>query len=426
MTQPRSTFAKYMPWVVYSLGCLFYFYESLLSVSLSVMSTELMRDFAITSQMLGLLSGVYFYSYSAMQLPGGMLLDYFGPRRLLTIATTLCAVSTIAFGLTDHFFMACVTRALIGFGSAFAVIGTLKLAVNWFSSDKFVLLTGVMVTIGMLGGIGGEGPLAKLIEVCGWRESMLIMGGIGLIIALLIFFVTKDAPAHLIAQANDAEEVQEEPLIRSLFALFKNKQLWLVALYGGLMYMATPVFCSLWGVSFLMLKMHIAKTAAANSISMVFVGWAIASPLGGLFSNRLGLRKPALYIACLGALATSLGFIYLPINSMWIMNTLLLCFGLFSAFFLPAFAVAKELVNKRYVATGLSFMNMMNMLGIALVQPVIGYILDKLWGGELVDSARVYPIEAYQKALVLLPGAMLIALFILPLIRETYCKNMQD
>ncbi len=76
-----------LPWVVWGLGCLFYFYECLLQVSPSVMSNELMRDFAVTSQTLGILSGIYFYSYAVMQLPGGVLMDYFGPHRLVTLAT---------------------------------------------------------------------------------------------------------------------------------------------------------------------------------------------------------------------------------------------------------------------------------------------------------------------------------------------------
>jgi len=414
-----------MPWVVWGLGCLFYFYECLLQVSPSVMSSELMRDFSVTSQTLGILSGIYFYSYAAMQLPGGVMMDYFGPHRLLTIATTICAISTIAFGLTDNFFMACIARLMIGFGSAFAAVGAMKLAANWFPAERFALLTGMMVTIGMLGAIGGEAPLAMLIDNTGWRHSMIIMGSIGLVLAFLIFTVAKDVPKKSNIH-HPSPHLDEEPLLSSLVTLLKNKQLWLVAFYGGLMYMATPIFCGLWGVPFLMLKMHIAKATAANYISLVFVGWAIASPLWGIYSNRIGRRKPPMYIGNVGALISCIIFIYAPIRSGWIIEFFLFAFGLFSAGFLPAFAVAKELCNKKYVATGLSFMNMMNMVGIAIGQPAIGYILDRLWQGEIIDKIRIYPLGAYQIALTLLPVGMLISLLILPKLRETYCKSVQD
>jgi MFS family permease len=413
---------SFMPWMVWGLGCLFYFYECLLQVSPSVMSNELMRDFSVTSQTLGILSGIYFYSYAAMQLPGGVLMDYFGPHRLLTLATAVCAVSTIAFGMTNSFFMACVARLMIGFGSAFAAVGTMKLAANWFPAQKFALLTGLMVTIGMMGAIGGEAPLALLIDNFGWRHSMIIMGAVGLVLSALIVFIARDTPKNY-TPAIHHHPIAEERLIPSFLALIKNSQLWLVAIYGGLMYMATPVFCGLWGVPFLMNKMLITKSTAANLVSLVFIGWAIASPLWGIFSNRIGRRKPPMYIGCIGALICSTLFIFVPITSAFLMEFLLFTFGIFSAGFLPAFTVAKELCNKKYVATGLSFMNMMNMVGIALAQPLIGYILDKMWQGEMDGTVRLYPLVAYHTALSILPLGMLIALFILPRIKETYCQS---
>nr|WP_238400445.1 MFS transporter [Legionella bononiensis] len=403
---------------------MFYFYECLLQVSPSVMSNELMRDFSVTSHTLGILSGIYFYSYAAMQLPGGVLMDYFGPHRLLTLATVVCALSTIAFGMTDNFFMACIARLMIGFGSAFAAVGTMKLAANWFPAQKFALLTGLMVTIGMLGAIGGEAPLALLIDNFGWRHSMIIMGTIGLLLAILLILIARDTPKNYTPPIHQHPVEEEEHLLPSLFALIKNKQLWLVATYGGLMYMATPVFCGLWGVPFLMNKMLIAKSTAANYISLVFIGWAIASPLWGIFSNRIGLRKPPMYIGCIGALICSSLFIFAPISSSLMMELLLFTFGIFSAGFLPAFSVAKELCNKKYVATGLSFMNMMNMVGIALAQPLIGYILDKMWQGEMSGTVRLYPLAAYHTALAILPFGMIIALLILPKIKETYCQSV--
>lgn len=90
--------------------------------------------------------------------------------------------------------MACTARLMIGFGSAFAAVGAMKLAANWFPAQRFALLTGMMVTIGMLGAIGGEAPLALLVDNYGWRESMIIMGTVGLVLAVLILLVVKDSP----------------------------------------------------------------------------------------------------------------------------------------------------------------------------------------------------------------------------------------
>jgi MFS family permease len=422
---PFFSYKSTMPWIVWGLGCIFYFYECLLGVSPSVMSSELMRDFSVTSHTLGILSGVYYYSYASMQLPGGLMLDYFGPRKLLTLATAICAISTIAFGLTNSFMMACIARLMIGFGSAFAAVGAMKLAANWFKPDRFALLTGMMVSIGMMGAIGGETPLALLVDNYGWRHSMLLMGSIGVALAFLIYFVARDVPKDK-PQGFDKPKPSavDESILKSLATLVKNKQLWLVAFYGGLVYMATPVFCGLWGVPFLMFKLNVAKATAANYVSLVFIGWVVASPLWGLWSGRIQRRKPPMYIGSLGALICSALFIFAPIEAGHPIEFLLFAFGVFSAGFLPAFAIAKELCSQHYVATGLSFMNMMNMIGIAAAQPLIGYILDLMWQGQMLKGVRVYPMEAYHIGLGILPLGIFISLLILPFVRETYCKNV--
>ncbi len=401
-------------WIIWTLGCLFYFYENFLQVSPSVMSNELMRDFNVTSQTLGLLSGIYFYSYAALQLPCGILMDFFGPKRILFIATAICAASTIAFGTTTHFPTACIARLMIGFGSAFAAVGTMKLASNWFKSEKFALLTGMMVTIGMLGGICGETPQALMVDHLGWRNTMTIVGSIGLILAFIIYLMVKEKPSSYQKPQHHSADVG---LKKGLLEIIKNKQLWVVASYGGLIYMCTPVFCGLWGVPFLMNKLAITKAVAANAISLVLIGWAIASPLWGIYTNYIGRRKPSLFWSALGTLITLSSVIYLPI-SLTQSQILLFFFGLFSAGFLPAFSLAKDMCQARYVATGLSFMNMMNMIGIALAQPIVGMILDKLWTGEMQNGVRIYSLLAYQQALSLLPLGALIALCLIPWIRE--------
>jgi MFS family permease len=411
----KSSLSKHMGWVIWALGCLFYFYENFLQVSPSVMSEELMRDFAVTSHTLGILSGIYFYSYAALQLPCGILMDYFGPKRILFIATAICAISTIAFGTTEHFLMACIARLMIGFGSAFAAVGTMKLASNWFKADKFPLLTGMMVTLGMLGGICGETPQAMMVDHLGWRHVMSYMGIIGLALAVIIFLVVKDSPKQ--EHKTKINGLHERSLKEGLFEILKNGQLWLIACYGGLIYMCTPVFCGLWGVPFLMLKLSITKANAANAISLVLIGWAIASPLWGIYTNYLGRRKPALIWSAIGSLACLSMVIYLPIN-LWQTEVALFVFGVFSAGFLPAFSIANDMCHKSYVATGLSFMNMMNMIGIALAQPLVGYILDALWDGNIQEGVRVYSLVAYQQALTILPLGALVALCLLPFIRE--------
>ena len=423
---------KSMPglrWLVWGLGCAFYFYEFFLQVSPGVMAEYLMRDFSINAQVLGIFSGAYFYSYSSVQLLVGVLLDRLGPHRLLTAATCLCGLASIAFAMTYSLEVAIGTRFVLGVGSAFAVVGTLKLAHNWFPARWFGVLLGALVTVGMLGAIGGEAPLSLMVESIGWRHSMFILGAVGLALSALIFLIAQDSPngskdadsPGMSSGANKISTAEERPFWEGLRMSLKNGRLWVVTIYGGLMYLSTPVLCGLWGVPYLQHKYAISTPAAAGLISMILFGWMIGSPLWGYFSEYIKLRKPPLIIGTIGALLSLSSVLYLNI-SLGMMHVMLFLFGFFSCAFLPVFSIAKEIMPSRYCATAMGFTNMMNMIGIALIQPVIGKILDGLWDGKMVHGVRYYQLANYTTVLSLLPIALLIALALLPFIRETHCR----
>ena len=409
-------------WLVWTLSCLFYFYEFLLQVSPSVMGTHLMREFSVTANGLGILSGVYFLSYSGMQIPAGILLDRLGPHRLLTLASIICAVSTLIFGMTDHFAMALVARFLIGFGSAFAFVGALKLVANWFPARRFALLTGLIVTIGMLGAIGGEAPLAHFIHQVGWRQSMYSLGVAGLILSLIIFLVVKDTPMGRSIPKNTKASL----VAREFWEILKSKQLWLVAIYGGLIYMPTPTLCGLWGVPFLEAQYQISATAAAAMISLVLLGWAVGSPIWGGVSDKMARRLPAMLVAAVGAPLTLLIILYYPLTNILALQVLLFSFGFFSCAFLPAFSITREINKPEHCATALSFMNMMNMVGVSLAQPLLGKALDALWDGKMDQGVRIYSLANYRMSLTIMLAIMTIALLLIPFIKDTYAKPLDS
>ena len=417
---------KGLRWLVWGLGCTFYFYEFFLQVSPSVMARDLMHDFAINAHTLGNLSGCYFYSYAGMQIFVGLLLDRFGAHRLLALAALLCGVSSMAFGLTHHVETAALARFFMGFGSAFAAVGTMKLAYNWFPPHRFSFLVGLMVTIGMLGALAGEAPLALLVKAYGWRDIMLFLGGGGVLLSLLIYALAHDRPAlyhQPIHSANKTNSEDKPSLMEGIKVSIKNKQLWLVITYGGLMYLSTPVFCGLWGVPYLSAKYSIASPAAAALVSMVLIGWVVGSPLWGWWSDHIGRRLPPLIIGSIGSLLSMSYLLYLN-PSIQMAHLILFLFGFFSCAFLPTFSIAREIMPARYCATALGFTNMMNMVGVAFIQPFIGKILDNTWEGVALHSHRYYTVASYTLALSILPALIFIALLLTPWLKETYCRSM--
>ena len=140
----------------------------------SVMVSDLMRDFAAGGAILGTLSGIFFYAYAALQIPLGVMLDRWGARRTLAGAATVCAVGTVLFATANTLPVAYAGRALIGAGSAFGWIGTLTLIGLWFPPNRFAFVAGITALIGMAGAVGGQAPLAAVVETFGVASDFVL------------------------------------------------------------------------------------------------------------------------------------------------------------------------------------------------------------------------------------------------------------
>jgi MFS family permease len=411
---------NFLAWIVWSLAALFYFYEFLLQVAPSVMVHDLMRDFSVNATALGKLSGVYFLAYACMQIPVGILLDKFGSRRLLTMASCICAIGCFIFGSTTYFPLAELGRFLTGLGSAFACVGCMNIAARWFKHERFAFFVGFMLTIGMLGAIFGQAPLALLINHFGWRHVLIYLGISGLIISVLIYWIITDSPKK---EQDSTPKTHQATLLSGIKHLLLSPQSWITATYSGLMYLSTIAFGTLWGVPFLMRAHDFSRPVAAGIVSSLFIGWAVGAPFYGWFSNAINRRKLPMYIASIFALAITLTVIYLPNLTKIQLILLLLSFGFFASGLAVAFSTVREINPPQYSATSLGFTNMFNMVLCAALQPIIGIILDHFWqGGVLQDQTRMYSITNYHIALSILPLTIFIALLLIPFIKETYCS----
>lgn len=150
----RRTLLK--SFLICGLAGTFYCYEYLLRISPNVMLNDLMLEFDIRAGAVGNLAAFFYYAYTPLQLPAGFLLDRFGPRRMLTFATLCCAIGTLLFSATTVLEIAQFGRFLVGFGSAFALLGVLKLSAIWIPSVYFPMMVGFIITFGTLGAMFGN------------------------------------------------------------------------------------------------------------------------------------------------------------------------------------------------------------------------------------------------------------------------------
>lgn len=409
-----STRACFM-WI---LAALFYFYENLVQVSPSVMTSELMHDFSINATLLGYMGSLYLCAYAGMQIPVGILVDRYGVRRLLTIASLTCGVGCLLFATASLFSVACIGRVMIGVGSAFAVVCCSKIASTWFPLSRFALLTGLMITVGFLGPVSSEKILPIMINNLNWRHSLLLLAIVGITIAVLVWLIIRDRKA----KDTVIEKQQTKGFFTGLKTVLKNKQTWLASLYGSLMYTPTLVFGGLWGIAFLRQADSLTSSEAGSVMAMLFFGWMIGSPFGGWVSDKIGKRKLPMVIGSIGALITCLTLLYVSNLSAITLGILLFLFGFFSSGFLTAFSLVRELNPPETCGTAIGFINTLNMVGGAAAQPFVGFLLDLHWNNQLENGVRIYSVENFHFALIAMPISIGIAILLLPFIKETYCK----
>ena len=407
-------------WTIWLLSALFMFYKYALEVSPSVMNKSLMQAFHINGAALGNLAACYFYAYLLLQIPAGLLLDKFGPRKVTTFAVILCACGTLIFSQAQSLWIASLGRFLTGIGAAFAVVNCMKLIANWFPIKQFAFMTGLMMTMAMLGAVGGQAPLAAFIAAYDWRYAMQIIGFIGLALAIIFWIVVRDkSPDHKVEKQIVSDKIS---LIHSLKYIFKNPQSWWLSIYSGFAFAPVMIFGGLWGVSFITSAFNLSHNLSAQSVSLIFIGFAIGAPVFGWFSDWLGRRRIVMFWGTLISLVCISMIVYFPSLSVSILMLLLLLLGFSISSFLLCFTMIRENYSPMFAATAIGFMNAFDAFFGAFSDPLTGKFLDLGWDGKILDGAHVFSVHTYKMAFLTLPIYLILALISLKKIKETHCK----
>ncbi len=357
---------------MYVLVSLFLFFEMAVQVSPSVMAPQLMHDLNMTALGLGIMSGCYFYTYTAMQIPSGLLFDRFDARLVIVASILFCAIGSLLMGFSSNIFYACISRLLIGLGSAFAFVSVLVVTADLFEAKHFATLTGITQMLAALGAMSGQLPVSILVNSLGWRQTMFMFAIVGLLIAIGVY-------CFLRYEKHPREYKQEtqHKILPQLKTIFAQKQTWFLAIYACLLWAPMSGFTSLWGVSFLVNVDGLSQASAAFFTSIMWLGLAIASPLLGHFSTQMRSRKIPLSLSALIG-AAAFGCIVIMKLQGWMLLSLLLLAGAACAGQALSFTVVKENNAKSVSATAMAFNNMAVVISGAIFQPLIGWLLNNL------------------------------------------------
>ena len=387
--------SRIKPVFYYFLGALFLWYEMAVQSSPSVMATNMMHDIALSSQWFGLAMGAYFFSYALMQIPVGLLFDRYRAKNLLMIAVLFCVSGTFLFSFGTNLWLLALARFFTGFGSAFAFIGVLVIANDWFDRRHFAFLVGLAQLIAAFGAMVGQMPLAYLVEHFKWQGAAQCIAISGLVLLLLFMFglkhPQKKACCDVLAPWASLKQV------------LCHKQTWFIALYAFSAWSPIALFAELWGVPYLMVRSHLHNLQAASYSATIWIALAIASPILGLLSDRLQKRQSLMLLCCgIGFLGSSL-MLYSHYQAPYFINFCMIAIGVAASGQILCFALIKAHFPKQNLAVAVGFINMAVVIGGALFQPLVGYFIHRHHVLMQLAQSMGYLESDYRFALAIIP-----------------------
>jgi len=391
-----------------------------------VVAADLASSFHTTGVALGSLAAAYYYIYTAMQIPSGVLADTLGARTTVTIGALVAGVGSILFGLAAR-----VTgRLLVGLGVSVVFVGLMKSNAVWYADREYGRISGLTLLLGNLGSILAAGPLALLLLSVSWRQAFVGAGILSLLLAVANWLWVRNSPRDADFPSIHEQQGLATPAARDrhwlldLRDVLGRREVWPGFWVNLGMTGTLFAFAGLWGVP-LMRDLHGLDRAAASLYTTVtLAGFALGAFKAGWLSDRIGRRKPVILGSALASVLAWLALILLPWGAGWSGLLLYGLLGLSAGGFVVTYAAAKELLPPGVSGMGIALVNTGLFLGAALMQPAFGWVLDLTWDGTLVEGVRVYAEQDYRNGLWLSLGGAVLALIAATRIRETFGRHV--
>jgi MFS family permease len=352
----------------------------------AVMAAPLATEMGLGADDLGLLTSVYFLTFAAAQIPVGILLDRYGPRRVQSALLVIAAIGSALFEVSDHFWMLLVGRALIGLGVASAMTAGLKALVLWFPGDRVPLLNGLMVMLGALGAVTATLPADLLLDRIGWRELFGLLAAVTAASAAIIYLIVPEVTP-----------VASGAVSAGLRKVYADRRFWRLAPLSACCIGTAWALQGLWAAQWLKDVEGLDRAGVVFHLFAMAVALSLGAMLLGAAADRLRRRGvgPEVLLGIVAAvfIATQFALILrlpLPTYLQWAVVAAV------GAATVLSFAILAEYFPKQLAGRANGALNLFHIAAAFVVQYVTGVVLQ-YW----TPQAGHYPEIAYQTAFAL-------------------------
>jgi len=352
----------------------------------------LTSEMGLSAADLGMLTSLYFLGFSIAQIPAGIMLDTWGPRRVNAALLVVAAAGTVVFGLADSLGGLMLGRLLIGLGVAVCLGATFQALAQTFSLTRLPLLNGLVMAIGGMGGVAVGAPLTAVLETFDWRTVSCALALLALGVAALIAFGTQPAPGQ--APAPHAHRPTMAEQMRGTWQLLRDLSYWRVVSLSVVTSGAFYAVQSLWAKPFLLDVSLVGPTRAARLVSVLGLAMVAGNILLGALVRRVERWGMSLYVfSGLNMAVFILVQVAIMAGAPVPLALLWTGFGVFGSSNILVYALLAERFPRPMLGRVTTTTNLLVFITIFLCQIGIGWIVD-LWPAQ--DGH--YPAQAHLAA----------------------------
>ncbi|MBX3708322.1 MAG: MFS transporter [Gammaproteobacteria bacterium] len=423
-THEKTAHTK-LAWVVTLTASLFFFYEFIQMNLFNAINEQLREAYHLDAVQLGQLFSMYFYANFLCLFPAGNLLDRFSTKKLLIFAISICTLGTFLFSMAMTYWVAAVGRFMVGMGASFCFLSCIRIASRWFSPRHMAFVTGVVVTMAMLGGLVAQTPFAFLTRYMGnWRHALLVNTGLGIVILFATIFLVQDRPPDAQEEAKvDQQQLKELGLWRCIKLAALNPQNWLGGIYTALVNLPVFILGGLWGILYLTQVHHITHEQASYATTVFFIGVIVGSLAYGWISDYMERRVMPMVVGAILSLMIMTILMYVPGLSLGALITLFFLIGLVTSSQVLTYPLIAELNPIYLTSTAVSIDSLCIMASGFIIPPFFGWLMERGSVHEVINGAAVYTAQDFHYAMLIMPAAFIAALLVTALMRETFCRT---
>jgi MFS family permease len=397
---------------------LFYSFQFFLRSSPNGMSQTLTKEWAINPTQWGFFVSTYYVAYSILQIPVGVSLDVWGPKRVMRVGVLICLAGALLFGLAPSYEVGCLGRLIIGAGAAVSFIGSIRVNSLWFSSTYLAAATGALSAVGKSGSALANKILPEwLASAPSWNHVVLTLTAIGAVLGLIVILFVKNGPTDSFTPAVERIHVRDVGL--KLVSVIKRPIIWAMGFYGYSLYLVLSTFTDGYASPFLSQRLGIDVDLAGDIAAYTPIGSAFGASILSFLSDKFRRRKIFLITAASATLLISLMVFYGPVLLPFQMKALLFALGFFSGGQILVFVISAESLSPRLAGMATGSTNALLMLGGVIQPMVVGKIL-KLASGKNTTVLTEIPVSAYQWAFGTVCACFFVAFLISLRIPETH------